>query len=94
MFLGELAGQRVDAPDPLDRDEEGLVGRQARRGEIGYLVSQVVLKLVGVRRVNGARLLEAGPPLSDQGFEVGRVDAGKLVAASPPPVGPTPVPWC
>ncbi len=93
MLLGELAGQRVDIPDPLDRDEEGLVGRQARRAEIGYLVSQVVLKLVGVRRMNGARLLEAGPPLSDQGFE-SVVDAGKLAAASPPPFGPTPAPWC
>ncbi len=40
-------------------------------------------------------LVVAGPvaPVADDGFE-SVVDAGKLLAASQPPVGPAPVPWC
>ena len=40
-------------------------------------------------------LVVAGPvaPAADEGFE-SVVDVGKLAAASQPPVGPAPVPWC
>lgn len=40
-------------------------------------------------------LVVAGPvaPAGDEGFE-SVVDAGKLLAASQPPVGPAPVPSC
>ncbi len=52
VLASELGGQLVDLAEPADRDRERLVGTQARGFEVGDLLAQVTLELVGIRLVD------------------------------------------
>ena len=65
MLARELAREGVEVAHPLDRDEERLVGREARLGESRDLLAQMVLELRHVDGVDGLPAAEVAPPLVD-----------------------------
>jgi hypothetical protein len=65
VLARELPGQGVEVPHPLHRNEEGLVGDEAGRVQLGDLVAEVRLQLVDVSVVDGRGLRDVGPPLGD-----------------------------
>ncbi len=61
----ELSGQTVDIPQPLHRDQEPLVGREAGRVQLGDLVTKMILQLIDVLAVDARGVRDVGAPLCD-----------------------------
>ena len=69
MLARELAGEAVDVSQPLHRDQEPLVGREAGRVQLGDLVAEMILQLVDVAAVDARGARDVGPPLCDLRLE-------------------------
>ena len=82
MRACELAGQRIEATHPLDRDQERFIPCQAGLGERRQLVAQMSLELLHVRTVNGPPAAQVLPPLRDLLLERSIDEGGHTVHAS------------
>ena len=65
MLACELSGQAVDVPQPFHGDQEPLIGREAGRGQLGDLVTKMILQLIDVVAVDARGVCDVGPPLCD-----------------------------
>ena len=80
VLARELAGQVVDLPEPLHRDQEAFVGREPRGVQVGDLLAKVVLELVDVAAVDAGRSPDVGTPLCDLRFECLHRQASRAVS--------------
>ena len=65
MLACELSGQAVDVPEPFHGDQEPLVGGEAGRGQLGDLVTKMILQLIDVVAVDARGACDVRPPLRD-----------------------------
>ena len=69
VLAGELARDRVELAQPLDRHQEGFVGGQTRVLERGHLVPQVAFQLLHVGRVDRLPPAQVLPPPGNLCFD-------------------------
>ena len=89
VLAGELPGDRVEIAHPLHGDQEPLVGCEARLGQLGDLVAEMVLELVDVVAVDRRRAGDIGPPLCDLRLDALHPHASPAAASRPPEPGQT-----
>jgi hypothetical protein len=68
VFAGVLGGELIDLAEPPDSDLECLLVGQPGGLEVGDLVTQMALQLVGVGGVDGSPALEGCSPFGDPGL--------------------------
>ena len=69
VLAGEFAGEGVELPHALHRDEERLVGRESAGDEDSDLLAQVVLEFGDVHGVDGLPAAKVVPPLVELRLE-------------------------
>ena len=65
MLACELSGQGVDVAESFHGDQEPLIGCEAGRGQLGDLVTKMILQLIDVVAVDARGACDVGAPLCD-----------------------------
>ena len=89
MLPRVLPGEAVDVSEPLHRDQEPLVGREAGRVQLGDLMAKMILELVDVAAVDARSVRDVRPPLRDLRLEALHRHASPSAVSTTPEPGQT-----
>jgi hypothetical protein len=65
VLTRELPGEAIDGTEPLHGDQEPLIGGEADRGQLGDLVTKMILQLIDVVAVDAGGVRDVGAPFRD-----------------------------